>query len=387
MTTTQVSAADQQPRNIVHKASDKRRAQNRAAQKTYREKRKKRLQELEELAAGVKLSQTGSPTHEQDSPSDQSSGDQEFDSPASFPFLSTTELPISATYDDLQCQTGLSKPFQFIEPQVYGVDTTIDDSLHDNDNNHGLIWQEMGTIGSAFAEPVPSYKSASDLSTTSTQGCLDISSSTSVTSVSAPTTDEVAIRNPAYMQADPSINHIWLQTTAIYSACFQNMLHIGIMVEDPCMDELTSLFYASQIETSSNPDTLVKIIQNNYADLKPDLRPTKTQITRKHPAYLDVLPFPDLRDRLIELTTHDPPLLDEEEFLRDATSGGVVCWGSSGGVGQSPAGGGAPWDSRSWEAKTWFLNKWNWLIGEESDLARNSAWWRTMRGHQQGISF
>src|ERR1700748_639951 len=46
---------DGRPGNAIPapKASEKRRAQNRAAQKTYREKRKRRLQELEHLAASA----------------------------------------------------------------------------------------------------------------------------------------------------------------------------------------------------------------------------------------------------------------------------------------------------------------------------------------------
>jgi hypothetical protein len=375
------ASAEEQRSHSVHKASEKRRAQNRAAQKTYREKRKKRLQELEELAAAAGLvDKQGSPP-EHESPNDPDSGDAA--SPIGFPFADTSTA-LMATFDVSPFQQPYSKVLLPTEPRVYEVDRqSIEDHSFNNINNNDLLWPTLSGSPSTSLVQTASYSSFSDFSSTSPTGCHIISSSSSDTSGS----DEVVVRSAAYLHSDPQINAIWFQTTAVYAAYLQNMLHLGIMVEDPCMDDLVSLFYTPQAIQSKDPDALVKIVQNNYSNVKPDLRPTRAQIMRKHPAYLDVLPFPELRDRLIELLTHDPPLMDEEEFLRDVEAGGVVCWGSTAAGGQGPAGCGAPWDARSGEAKTWFLNKWNWLIPDESDLARNSAWWRTMRGHQQGVSF
>ncbi|KAH0531925.1 hypothetical protein TsFJ059_000687 [Trichoderma semiorbis] len=41
----------------------------------------------------------------------------------------------------------------------------------------------------------------------------------------------------------------------------------------------------------------------------------------------------------------------------------------------------SPWDSHSWEAKEWFLRKWNWLIGgQDGELWHSSRWWAAQRG-------
>jgi hypothetical protein len=390
MMASEVAAASQQgaedKSRAPHKASDKRRAQNRAAQKTYREKRKKRLQELEQLAADAGLidpiDKQGSPHEQQESPSDHDSGSGDATSPSGFSFMEAS-LPILNTFDTPQYHESFSKSTQPPGPRVYDADPSLEDQTF-HDINNSLLWPTIPGVTSTDIIQPPSYNSFSGYSSMSPQSCtLSHSSASSDTSPS----DEVAVRSTAYLAADPTINQIWFQTTSVYAAYIQNMCHLGIMVEDPCMDDVVSLFYTPNISKSQDQDALVRIVQNNYSNIKPDLRPTKSQIIRKHPAYLDVLPFPELRDRLIELLTADPPLMDEEEFLRDVEAGGVICWGSTMAGGQSPVGCGAPWDSRSWEAKMWFLNKWNWLIGEESDLARNSAWWRAMRGHQQGISF
>ena len=133
----------------------------------------------------------------------------------------------------------------------------------------------------------------------------------------------------------------------------------------------------------------IKSVQKTFSCLKPDLRPTKEQITISHPSYVDCLPFPEVRSRIIELLAHDPPLFDEDEFWHDVEKDALMCWGSiSVRPGNHTAAGGAPWDARSWEAKTWFLAKWSFVVGgEDGELSRSSAWWREMRGVSQGFSF
>lgn len=119
------------------------------------------------------------------------------------------------------------------------------------------------------------------------------------------------------------------------------------------------------------------------------MRPTALQIAKPHPGYLDVFPFPTMRDKLIELMSSESTLFDEDELWKDIENDGLICWGTAGANGvAAPGGGGAPWDSRSWEAPLWFLTKWSWIVGgEDSELAISSEWWRNMRGVGQGFSF
>jgi hypothetical protein len=127
---------------------------------------------------------------------------------------------------------------------------------------------------------------------------------------------------------------------------------------------------------------LVKTVQGTFKTLKPDLRPTIEQITVRHHPYIDILPFPMLRNNLITRQEE----FDEDEFFHDILVG-LVCWGGSG-VGKKDrdtstgyASTGTPWDVRSWEARAWFLKKyWSLLGGEDGELVRQSEWWRGIRG-------
>lgn len=138
------------------------------------------------------------------------------------------------------------------------------------------------------------------------------------------------------------------------------------------------------------------------------------QVLVKHEPWIDVLPFPTLRDALIRgivaamqkqdgseeevvnwkerrtPLSDDMPICEfdteiEAEFWRDVVNNdGLVCWGSVGGrddEGREGGGTGSPWDGRSWEARKWFLEKWGDLLGESGgELGAASSWWRGFRG-------
>jgi hypothetical protein len=188
---------------------------------------------------------------------------------------------------------------------------------------------------------------------------------------------------------DPYANNIRLHVTTLLMAVEYNGAIIGISdVEETCNDGSISPFFKPQIAKTAGQSQVLDFIQREYRGIKRDLKPNFDQVTKSHHPSIDLLPFPDARSRLIELTACDPPLIDEDEFWNDCINDGLVCWGSmapSNGI--APAGGGAPWDSRSWEAKRWFLNKWSFVVGgDDGDLGRSSEWWRAMRGVGQGFS-
>jgi len=193
---------------------------------------------------------------------------------------------------------------------------------------------------------------------------------------------------PPPTAADPYMNTLQLHQTTVCWAFYQNVLHIGLD-ETNCAEDSVSPFYRPEVVSRPDSDALLKSVQSTFSCLKPDLRPTRIQITTPHPGYVDALPFPSVRSRIIELMANDPPLFDEEELWRDIEAGGLMCWGSIAvRRGQASVAGGAPWDSRSWEAKTWFLAKWSFIVGgEDGELGKASEWWREMRGVGQGFSF
>ncbi|KAJ5313465.1 uncharacterized protein N7443_000349 [Penicillium atrosanguineum] len=179
-------------------------------------------------------------------------------------------------------------------------------------------------------------------------------------------------------------NHLRLETICTLAAMDTLRMHVGLTEEMVCAAESPSPFYRS-IRASADgtaKENIICTVQRIFKTLKPDLRPSSDQITIDHPPFIDVLPFRTLRKNLI---FHQKEV-NEDEFLRDAITG-LVCWGGAG-VGRKDrdastgyASSGTPWDSRSWEAKVWFLRKyWSLLGGDEGELVRQSEWWRSIRG-------
>jgi hypothetical protein len=120
-----------------------------------------------------------------------------------------------------------------------------------------------------------------------------------------------------------------------------------------------------------------------YEHLQPDLRPTPIQRNIPHHPCLDILPWPEFRSKAIMAASMDPPHIDEDDLCLDLLNDGIRCWASNTkhayGRGQ-----GMPWDSRSWEAAPWFLQKWESLTdGKDGDMWRNSRWWQSMRTLEQ----
>ncbi|KAF4961510.1 hypothetical protein FGADI_134 [Fusarium gaditjirri] len=140
---------------------------------------------------------------------------------------------------------------------------------------------------------------------------------------------------------------------------------------------------------------VVRPLDREHLPLPTRLEPTQIQMTLPHPCWMDILPFPDLRDTLIRKQL----IYDHIQFLEDLVgdfvyklppavpsprcvtpppskldgvyqpkeSAGMILWGE-------------PYLSESWEVTPSFLAKWSWLIGECKDLVQVSNNWRRSRG-------
>ena len=189
---------------------------------------------------------------------------------------------------------------------------------------------------------------------------------------------------PEAPMVDPYANTLRIEPVCTMAALYHLAMHIGITEEILCADESLSPFFRfSEGSPSNDSDSnLIHTVQGIFKTLKPDLRPSREQITIKHHPYIDILPFPTLRNNLITQQGE----LDEDNFFQDMLTG-LVCWGGAGigkkdrNLSTGSASTGTPWDVRSWEAKTWFIEKyWNLLGGEDGELIRQSEWWRSLRG-------
>ncbi|PWY80722.1 hypothetical protein BO70DRAFT_362679 [Aspergillus heteromorphus CBS 117.55] len=194
---------------------------------------------------------------------------------------------------------------------------------------------------------------------------------------------------PGAPSADPYANNLRIETVCNITALRSIGMHIGVSEEMLCADESFSPFFRSSAHSTDElaKSNMIGAVQRIFKTLKPDLRPSREQITVQHHPYIDILPFPTLRKNLITR----PGEFDEDEFFHDIITG-LVCWGGAG-LGRRDrqestgfASSGTPWDVRSWEARVWFLKKyWRLLGGEDGELVRQSEWWRGIRGDDDAL--
>lgn len=132
------------------------------------------------------------------------------------------------------------------------------------------------------------------------------------------------------------------------------------------------------------------------------LAPTALQMSNPHSFWINILPFPQLRDNLIRWETsfdhweflqdlvggllndafpdkpnksgiHPPPTLlaSQGDDMDEITAGrrGLIVWGE-------------PYDKDNWEATPGFLAKWAWIVEGCRELVEISNRWRVKRGEE-----
>ncbi|KAE9379775.1 hypothetical protein N431DRAFT_398253 [Stipitochalara longipes BDJ] len=106
--------------------------------------------------------------------------------------------------------------------------------------------------------------------------------------------------------------------------------------------------------------------------LPPSLIPTDVQRRMNHPAWIDSVPLPQLRDNIIfALGTFYYDNLCVA-FLRGGDGGehkGVMVWGD-------------PWDARGWEMTEGFAREWGFLLRGCEEFYAASNFWRRKRGEK-----
>lgn len=195
---------------------------------------------------------------------------------------------------------------------------------------------------------------------------------------------EACTRSQSSSSTDAHVNTLRVERICIVQAMASLCQHIGMTKDMLCVEKATSTFFRAtgEIVNGTEADTAVKMVQTIFDTLKPDMRPTREQIIYQHAAFIDVLPFPTLRRNVIvggdavNLTEFYHDLVDGLVFWGGATDRKIATVEGGGDVST-----GTPWDSRSWEARPWFLRKyWALLGGDEGELVRQSEWWRNVRG-------
>ncbi|KAG4444185.1 hypothetical protein IFR05_000282 [Cadophora sp. M221] len=120
---------------------------------------------------------------------------------------------------------------------------------------------------------------------------------------------------------------------------------------------------ASKLEIACCQDSGFNIVAP-VSSLPPSLTPTLQQRFVPHKPYVDMLPWPSVRDRILS----SPSSINEMQFVSDMTSTDIKVWGST------------PWDPAGWEVSPTFAKKW-WFLMDDGIL-QTANFWRGQRGEE-----
>ncbi|KAH8754294.1 hypothetical protein F5883DRAFT_573447 [Diaporthe sp. PMI_573] len=169
-----------------------------------------------------------------------------------------------------------------------------------------------------------------------------------------------------YNHGAPRLDHLnILIRLNVLNAISRNAVLVGFAFEGLCCPELLSPF------------------NKHYPDLPggdprsppyPDwLRPTALQISVRHHPWIDLIPFPSMRDNILREV--EAGLLDQKALgidVLDVQDNGcnaatLIVWGDA-------------WDPQGWEASVPFLQKWGGLVQGCPVLLEATNSWRQKRG-------
>lgn len=165
----------------------------------------------------------------------------------------------------------------------------------------------------------------------------------------------------------PYANTLQINRTRTLSACLRNALSIGLLPSDVtkpfCIGP--SLFYRPH---SPSDDPVALLAAASKPGIPIHLQPTLPQVLYQHPAFLDLIPLPGFRTKIILAGANRGwgamglERFDVFELKKDMFQDGLA-WGGKDSCGRRDAQG-QPWDMRSWEAAEWFVKKWRGLLDD-----------------------
>ncbi|ROW10954.1 hypothetical protein VMCG_00857 [Cytospora schulzeri] len=372
----QAARSGTEKRKPIRRDPEKRRQQNIQAQKKYRAKLRKKLDDLEALAASVASGRGDVPAIAPEAVlPDDTTGQQS--SPSHTLQQQGPCLALDRYIDTVSHRSPAVNIIDFeskLNADSTGLELSSWDPTTSIDPSHLIVDKYRENIEPCW---VTDYVDC---------GCPARHVQVRWSGPPRHTTYQIVKIGPNFLTADPYMNSLRIERMCCVDAIWSNCLHIGLDRDKFCGEDAISPFSRPTkraIDDVSN-DSMVLTIQSIFKTLKPDLRPTREQIVINHSPWYDVLPFPTFRKNIIR-SQH---MIDDDDLFHDLMDG-VMCWGGAG-IGRMDrdcstghASTGTPWDSRSWEAKPWFLRKyWDLLGGEEGELVRQSEWWRNIRGDE-----
>jgi hypothetical protein len=170
----------------------------------------------------------------------------------------------------------------------------------------------------------------------------------------------------SYTQGTPAIEHLCLLTRYNLSAALQrNADVLGVKA---------AYFTCEGLSPFTNEEPIPRVA-NLQLDWPANLNPTQLQRSIKHHPWIDVFPWPRLRDNMLQAFEH-PDLCDEDEMCQELVEYGdldskafLVVWGDAR-------------DLRNWEVTPEFLSKWGWLLSGCQDFLYATNYWRAKRSEK-----
>ncbi|KAL4872837.1 hypothetical protein BDV12DRAFT_210161 [Aspergillus spectabilis] len=176
---------------------------------------------------------------------------------------------------------------------------------------------------------------------------------------------QLAVYHNSFILNSPTSGHLFTLTRVnVHRAFVTNMVTLGISWDLISNDNAISPF-AFLHPRPSNSSTLI---------LPASLQPTPLQQTQIHHAWIDLFPYPVMRDNLLK-RGHD---WDDEELCTDimgfregnATGpNSLIVWGE-------------PGEPGNWEVTEGFLGRWGWVVEGCEEVRRATDFWRVRRGEE-----
>ncbi|CCX07756.1 Similar to hypothetical protein CH063_04312 [Colletotrichum higginsianum]; acc. no. CCF47862 [Pyronema omphalodes CBS 100304] len=150
----------------------------------------------------------------------------------------------------------------------------------------------------------------------------------------------------------------------IRTAVQVNLGLLGIQLPQYLSNDTISPFTTGQFLDPAGNLLPVPQMMTRLSDAAPNLLPTKLQSEIEHHPWVDVIPSAIIRDRILAKLNDENQDIDEVQLCRDIESG-VKVWGK------------IPWDERCWEWKEGFVRKWVWIFDKQALEGTN--FWRAFR--------
>lgn len=164
----------------------------------------------------------------------------------------------------------------------------------------------------------------------------------------------------SYLGGSPKVDHlISLSRLNIWHAANANIVALGMTTEHLWVDTSISIFSVPSVGIC---DTIPASLQ-----------PTTLQKVAPHHPWLDIFPFPSIRDNLIRKGKD----LDDDELCHDLMgfwdtrrpNATLLIWGLA-------------WDPSNWEVTEPFARKWAWVLVGCPEILKSTNRWRVQRGEK-----